>query len=304
METLYTIQNGNVHIQIKSDGTKIREYEGIAAPVTPESIDVKITDYCDAGCQYCHEMSTPRGKHADLDRLFEVLRPLPPGTEIAIGGGNPLSHPDLEPFLEKMAAKGIICNITVNEFHIEPYFALLERLIQRKHVYGVGISYTGKTASFQDTLAKIQSITDNVVLHAILGVNTEAEIEKFAELSLQNGRTPKILLLGYKQYGFGKKYYIVNREMDKTLRRWMIHFPKFLLKHKHNVVFSFDNLAIKQLELKRIFKKTDWDRFYMGDDFVFTMYIDAVKQQFAPSSTSDNRSHFDDFDLVTYFGMR
>ena len=92
--------NGNYKVQILSDGTKIRYTKDNAfKPEFPESIDVKITDYCDMGCAYCHELSTPKGKHANLDILLEVLKPLLPGTELAIGGGNPLFHPNLLPFL-------------------------------------------------------------------------------------------------------------------------------------------------------------------------------------------------------------
>ena len=39
------------------------------------------------------------------------------GTEIAIGGGNPMSHPELESFFFRMKDRKIISNITINQFH-------------------------------------------------------------------------------------------------------------------------------------------------------------------------------------------
>lgn len=45
--------NGNVRVQIFEDGTKIRSYDGKAVPKLPESADIKISDYCDAGCPHC-----------------------------------------------------------------------------------------------------------------------------------------------------------------------------------------------------------------------------------------------------------
>ena len=48
-------------------------------------MDLKITDWCDAGCAWCHEGSTLRGRHADLDEALELLSVLPAGAEIAIG---------------------------------------------------------------------------------------------------------------------------------------------------------------------------------------------------------------------------
>ena len=39
----------------------------------------------------------------------------------------------------------------------------------------------------------------------------------------------------------------------------------------------------------------------MGDDFCFTMYIDAVKQEYAPTSRSKDRISFNDCSLLEYF---
>ena len=94
MEQIAKYTNGNTVVTILSDGTKIREYEGDPVILHPESIDVKITDYCDMGCAYCHESSTTSGSHADLKTLLGIIHDLPAGVELAIGGGNPLSHPD------------------------------------------------------------------------------------------------------------------------------------------------------------------------------------------------------------------
>jgi len=58
---LHSYQNGNTLVNLYNDGTKTREYEGEPKPVFPESIDVKITNYCDAGCTFCHEKSTRLG---------------------------------------------------------------------------------------------------------------------------------------------------------------------------------------------------------------------------------------------------
>ena len=54
-------------------------------------------------------------------------------------------------------------------------------------------------------------------------------------------------------------------------------------------VVSFDNLAIKQLDVKNILTDNEWQEFYQGDDGTMTMYVDGVKQQFAMTSTSPTR---------------
>ena len=64
------------------------------------------------------------------------------------------------------------------------------------------------------------------------------------------------------------------------------------------IVVSFDNLAIEQLEVKRLVKDDEWEEFYMGDDGNFTYYIDMVERKFAQSSTTPFDKRHDLLDSV------
>lgn len=287
MEQIAKYKNGNTTVTIMNDGTKIREYENAPEILHPESIDVKITDYCDMGCAYCHESSTTKGIHADLNKLLEVIAELPAGVELAIGGGNPLSHPNLVEFLQTLKAKGIIANLTVNQGHLKTYQDMIIYLIKDELVKGVGISITSNNFNY---IKPLLEITDNIVYHIIAGVNKVEIVEKLIEL----GKC-KVLVLGYKLFGFGVKYH--SKEVDAELKRWYKTLPNFIGK----CTLSFDNLAIEQLKIKRLFTHEGWNKFYMGDDFCFTMYIDAVKQEYAPTSRSKNRKSFTEYSLNNYF---
>jgi hypothetical protein len=76
-----------------------------------------------------------------------------------------------------------------------------------------------------------------------------------------------------------------------------MYLPKYFGKS----IISFDNLAIEQLNVRRLFTNKGWDKFYMGDDFTFTMYIDAVKQHYAPTSRNSYRKSFSEYSLLEYF---
>lgn len=280
-------QNGNTSVTIMHDGTKIREFEGIPLISHPESIDVKITDYCDMGCAYCHESSTTAGKHANLDMLLGILEDLPAGVELAIGGGNPLSHPDLVGFLQKLKERGIIANLTVNQGHLKTFQDLIVFLIKDELVHGIGISITSNNFTYVKPLLEL---TDNVVYHLIAGVNKTDVVEKLMALG-----PCKILLLGYKLFGFGIKHH--SYAVDAELRQWYKVLPSLIGK----CTISFDNLAIEQLRVRRLLTREGWEKFYMGDDFCFTMYIDAVKQEYAPTSRSKGRVSFNDHTLLEYF---
>lgn len=290
---MISYQNGNTFVSISEDGTKIRTYEGKPSIVHPESIDVKITDYCDMNCEYCHESSTVKGIHGDLSKLLSVISNLPAGVELAIGGGNPLSHPKLIEFLTTLKAKGIVANITINQGHLKKYQELIESLICLDLVKGVGISITSNNFTYIKPLIKL---TDNIVYHVIAGVNDVSVIDRL--IALHSKGKCKILILGYKQFGFGLKFY--NPEIEANIKRWFMYLPQYLNK----TVLSFDNLAISQLNVKRFFTESGWNKFYMGNDFCFTMYIDAVKQEFAPTSRSDFRKSFNEYSLGEFFELR
>lgn len=117
MKILGMYRNGNFTTTLFSDGTKIRETEeNNFIPKFAESMDIKITNQCDMGCPFCHENSTVNGKHGDIlnEKFINTLHPY---QEVAIGGGDVTSHPDLIPFLRKLKERKIIANITVNQIH-------------------------------------------------------------------------------------------------------------------------------------------------------------------------------------------
>jgi hypothetical protein len=287
MEQIATYRNGNTCVTILQDGTKIREYEDSPEIIHPESIDIKITDYCDMGCAYCHESSTTAGKHADLSELLRVISDLPAGVELAIGGGNPLSHPDLKKFLLDLKRRGIIANITVNQGHLKSYYELIRELISDGLIHGLGISITSNNFTY---VKKINELSSNVVFHVIAGVNDISIIDRLMEFC-----EPKILILGYKTFGFGIQYY--SPEVELGINSW----KRGLRRYVGKVSLSFDNLAIEQLSVRRLFTHEGWEKFYMGDDFCFTMYIDAVKQEYGPTSRSNDRVSFDKSSLLEYF---
>jgi len=300
MEILNAYKNGNTQVTIFNDGSLERKFEDPKNIVLdfPSSLDVKITNYCDAGCAFCHEQSTVAGQHGDLNRLSSVLAAtLPSGVEIAIGGGNPLAHPELIPFLERCKTQGLICNITVNQQHLESYKDNIINLINSKLIYGVGISYSSST--YLKNIEPILLATDNLVFHLIMGINKISDIETLFSFCKDRNKECKILLLGYKHYGFGIDYYLKNKKIEDNKYEWYTQLAQYF--KQSNLILAFDNLAISQLNLKRYFTESAWKTFYMGDDFQYTMYIDAVNQHYAPSSCSSNRVSFNSQNLLEFF---
>jgi hypothetical protein len=67
------------------------------------------------------------------------------------------------------------------------------------------------------------------------------------------GNYCKILVLGYKMFGFGVNYY--NENVNINLKEWYKVLPSYIGK----CTISFDNLAIDQLKVKRLFTIEGWE---------------------------------------------
>ena len=317
MKLLKGYENGNHIVRIFDDGTKIKEtghFEEVCLPGKkggykkwvpsdedhftydfPENADIKITDYCDAGCAYCHENSTIKGVHGDLRRIEKTLDSLHAGTEMAVGGGNALAHPDLIWFLEKLKSKGVLANITINQKHLRPYKDLICKLVAENLVHGIGVSLVD--SSNKDDFDFIDTLGNNVVIHTIAGVLDEKDFE------VLKGR--KILILGYKNLRRGssfleKDFVNINHRMDMLRDVWLQQL------RKDCKVVSFDCLAIEQLDPKKTLNISQeaWDTLFQGADTdvkdkdgnitCATMYIDVPNMTVARMSTAalDKRYSF------------
>lgn len=277
MKRIGFYRNNNYTVSLFNEGTKIRRTEDEEfKPIFPESMDVKISNQCDIGCPMCHENSTIDGKIGNIMNA-KFIDTLHPYTEMALGGGNVLTHPDLVPFLRKLKLRHIFPSMTVNQKHFMKDLDLIKELVDEKLIYGLGISVIDLNLEFLEIVKQFP----NAVLHIINGLTSEKDIEKLYDKDL------KVLILGYKTFRRGVKCYQKNHELIDSQKQMM--FNKLKEMTEHIGVVSFDNLAIEQLDVKRLMSEEEWNQFYMGNDGNFTMYIDLVEKQFATSSISTFR---------------
>jgi hypothetical protein len=295
------MQNGDYHsILSLYNGTKVR-YSIVDNPKEikyPESLDLKITNNCNLGgyCEWCHEGSDSNGRHCDVKHLIPKLDGLQPGTEIAIGGGDPTTHPRLEYLLQEIKDRNLIANLTVNGLHLLPNtkvnksrIELLKRL-QRDDLF-TSLGITWNTAfKDRDVLYKTLNPFDHYVFHFVCGVHDVEDLE--------NVFNQKILFLGYKQVGRGADYVDdqVFRKIGKTKQ-----FVDYKLNDPYSLGICFDNLALEQLNIKGMLADDEWSSVYMGRDGEFTFYYDAVKQEYAVSSSSKDKHPINELSLVQAF---
>ena len=293
--------NGNHRTILYDDGTRVRETgsyvdgKWVADDADhftfdfPESFDLKITDFCDGGCPWCHENSSLIGKHGDLSKLDYIVETMQPGTEIAVGGGHALACPGLLPFLQQLKERGIIANITVNQKHLGEWSGAIMHLVQENLVRGIGISLAD--SSKIEDLDFIDKLGPNVVIHVIAGIFDDKDIP------FVRGR--KVLILGYKMLRRGNSYIdssIKYAELVHNMELLRVLWQHDLAKECKAV--AYDNLAIEQLGPKEEFRipDTKYVHMYQGNDTecfdadgnmtCSTMFIDLPNMQVARMSTA------------------
>ena len=280
MSNIVKYKNGNYSVVLDLDtGTKIRyNDEDELVPEFPESMDICISKKCKVGCQFCHEKCTPDGKHADLMNL-KFIDNLHPYTELA-----PL-HPDLVPFLEKCKELKLVPSLTVNQYTFIKNIEFLKLLCDKRLIYGLGVSIDGiydDEENMNEWISKFKMFP-NLVLHVINGIISVEDLE------LLKGNDLKVLILGYKQFGRGVDFFGYNGLGVLCSQNDLYNKLPEIVEDGWFDVVSFDNLAIEQLNPKRLMSDEEWGRFYMGTDGNFSMYIDAVSNTFAKSSVSNKR---------------
>jgi len=179
-------------------------------------------------------------------------------------------------FLKRMKAQKVICNMTVHLDHFQEHYGVIKSLVNDGLIHGLGISV--HRALDLSEISEIQEFP-NAVVHVVAGIATPLVFQCMRKSGL------KLLILGYKTFGRGELFRENHKQeildnivwLKNELPNMTEYFP----------VISFDNLAIKQLQVENIVTEQQWETAYMGDDGQYTMYIDLVKNEYAVSSTSE-----------------
>lgn len=276
LKVLGRYRNGNYNVTLYNDGTKIRENsEDKLIPDFPECIDLNISNQCLRGCPFCYLDAKPTGKHGRFD--YNFFKTLKPYTELAINFNSFEQLPDdLETWLFEMRERHIIVNLTINANTLtEPGIGeMLAKWKNKELIHGIGISISHLT---NETKEIIQG-WDNVVLHVICGIINKQD------LYLMANEGYKVLFLGYKTIGRGANFEDENPALlEFNLKETSRLLDDYIDKFK---VCAFDNLALEQLNIKDKISTEEWNKYYMGDDGQYTMYIDLVTGTFAKNSIS------------------
>jgi MoaA/NifB/PqqE/SkfB family radical SAM enzyme len=234
----------------------------------PELVDLKITDYCTYNCAYCYQNSTTEGRHAEIDLIEDIILDCVSNEvfEIAIGGGEPTTHPDFLRILKFGRENGIQLNFTTRNSKF-----LMQNAWLLEH-HSVAFSIDSVTAiEWYNAIKHLPQLQFTPQL--VSGVLTEEQYTRIMEFCKEKEIIPT--LLGFKQVGRGGPFKLVHSqakmtpeaEIEIALRTFgKINVDTAMLKQCSNITGS-------------ICKKL----FFTNEGLV-SCYIDAVNKTIASSS--------------------
>lgn len=273
MKLLAKYQNGNFITELYDDGTRIRETEDdFFQPSFAENVDVHTSNRCNNGCQFCYANCTPDGKFGKLSG-WHFLETLHPGTEMALNLNFPMPS-DFFDLLRYLKSQGIITNVTINQNHFEAHEDIIKQMYDEELIHGLGISLTRATQEF----VKMVQQYPNAVIHVINGILAKDQYDVLKDNRL------KILILGYKDTGRGIEFHSLASDIIRLNQQWL--YDNLGEVAKHFKVISFDNLALEQLNVRRLLTDEQWEEFYGGKDGFITFFINLVDGYFAKNSMS------------------
>jgi hypothetical protein len=273
----------------------------------PDSIDLKISNRCSIGCKYCHENSIPTGDIFDFDKTTKILSQLPEvPIEIAIGGGDVFESPvetlKLIDWLNKRKNKPRITINFADFYRSWKNQRAIQAIINGVEALGVSIENLDNKVIEYGHIRRASDVGDSYVCigrrqvyHIILGIFPPEQIFTLYEKGVAN-----ILILGYKQWGRAKNNPLPLEKIKET-RGVFKEILADNYKKGHDTVFGFDNLALEQLDLRSLLPEEVLEQVYLGDEGSCSMYIDAVKGEFARTSRDPKRVSWDSIGLIDFF---
>ncbi|MBZ2164473.1 radical SAM/SPASM domain-containing protein [Methanobacterium spitsbergense] len=151
----------------------------------PELADISISNYCTNECEYCYRSSNPEGKLISIKNYEFILEQLTSNKygavfQVALGGGEPLLHPDFNEILE----------ITKEKFNIIPNYTTSGKFFDEKNIEStkkycgaIAISYDPYRDLSLDELYKIGSnLFENDIKANIHYVISEKTLDNAIEI--------------------------------------------------------------------------------------------------------------------------
>ncbi len=186
----------------------------------PELVDISISNHCTKGCNFCYRNSTPNFKFMSLKNYRNILQQLNHPKwgnvfQVAIGGGEPLEHPDFLEIINETLEYNIVPNFTTNGENLTN--GLIKKL--KEKIGAIAISTNDLNSINSNLISKLKINNIKCNIHYVLdGQNIKQAINILAgkyNSALKNINS--IIFLTYKPLGRATKDYILKLNNDFSI---------------------------------------------------------------------------------------
>jgi hypothetical protein len=248
----------------------------------PELVDVKITDFCPHGCEYCYQGATLEGKHAnnyDVSNMADALAAMKV-FEVAIGGGEPTYHPEFLYILQSFRKVGIVPNFTTKNIQWLRDPRQAQPILEACGGFALSV-----TPSRKDALEEIKELAmlaefngvvkDRISIHVVMGTIDKWDFNQLMKAA--NDAEINVTLLGYKSVGFGANF------RPKDYGWWLNEVKEASKNRRYGAKVSIDTVLASEHE-EQILAADVPKWMFSTKEGAFSCYIDMVGKKIGPSS--------------------
>lgn len=231
----------------------------------PEFYDIKVTSNCEGKCPYCYMDSKPDQHFSNiLGKTKDFFKAMPEEHlpfQVALGGGEPTSHPDFIDLLRLLKEEFDICpNYTTNGMWSQGNGSEIRSLLDATSKYcgGVAISCHPHLKQSWETAAKLYAVRGTKLNFHII-ISDKESIDDFVQIYEKwNQMVDYFVLLPYGNQGRAPHKeidweYLVSKLPEKQNQiAFGANFYPYLLKGQHNIKISLyePEIMSKFLDLK------------------------------------------------------
>lgn len=234
----------------------------------PELADISISNHCTKGCDYCYRDSGNNFAFISLNDYEYILNELQHPKwgnifQVAIGGGEPLEHPQLNQIIEATISRNIVLNLTTNGINLNNEYASF---------------FKGKVGAVAVSVADIQTLdldkarillkeSVRTNIHYVLSnknISQAVDILRGKYNEILSGLN-SIIFLTHKPHGRGSMADILN------ISDGLKHFIKQIDHNMCSARIGFDACFVPLL---LHFTKTDSTHVDSCEGGFFSIYID------------------------------
>lgn len=230
----------------------------IARAEVPELVDLSVGNRCTTGCRYCYRGSTPEQGYAsakDVLAAIHALRSL--GTfEVALGGGEPLQHPEIEEIAKSLHENDVCVHVTTRELDWLTQPKRRRLFLDKFSHFGFSVDNVAAMKRASE-MFEAEAIRDRINYQIVVGAMSQSALQDM--LTYAKAKYLRVTLLGYKTSGFGAN--VKPRPIDPAA----LDLPYCV---------GIDSVLVQQWSAW--LEKHAWSGSYTLGEGTFSCFVDAV----------------------------